>query len=235
MPLRDHHWSAVSLDRFSWSSFFSTWPTLLLMDLNRHMPNRYAGGPRVYTAGSSDSDSPQFTFDPEARAQLPAEAWSPEPPSWSGTSPRPDQDRYCVRVRDCQLHRNVASIELVSPTHGRTPSSRKAFVARCADLLRDGFSVTVVDVVGGAVSLHEELMRFLELAEFWSSAPTSPTFAATYRWMHNHKLGRLETWTYPLSVGQPLPAVPVWLAYDIAIPLELDASYERTCELLRYE
>ena len=234
MPLRDHSWSTVSLDEFSWSSFFSTWPTFLLMDLNRHMPNRYAGGPRVYTAGSSDSDSPQFTFDAEARARLPAEAWAPGPPSWSGTSPRPDQDRYCVRLRDCELHRNVASIELVSPANGRTPTARRAFVARCADLLRDGFSVTVVDIVGGVgANLHDELTRFLELSA--PSAPTSAMFAATYRWLRNHSHGRFEAWIHPLAIGEPLPTLPVWLAYDLAMPLDLEACYEQTCALLRFE
>jgi hypothetical protein len=43
----------------------------------------------------------------------------------------------------------------------------------------------------------------------------------------------LEAWHHPLQLGQPLPALPLWLAEDFAVPLELEASYEQTCRDLR--
>src|SRR5436305_450386 len=93
MPLRDHFGSA-DLKDFSWSSFLSAWPTFILMDLNRHLPEGYAGGPRVYTAGSSDSDSTQFVFNPQLAFDPVDGAWDPGAPTWSGPSPRPDHDQY---------------------------------------------------------------------------------------------------------------------------------------------
>ena len=42
----------------------------------------------------------------------------------------------------------------------------------------------------------------------------------------------LETWALSLSPGQPLPTVPLWLADDLAVPLELDVSYEQSCSIL---
>jgi hypothetical protein len=36
-----------------------------------------------------------------------------------------------------------------------------------------------------------------------------------------------------LALGQPLPTLPLWLADDLAIPLELEPSYEETCRVLR--
>lgn len=43
----------------------------------------------------------------------------------------------------------------------------------------------------------------------------------------------LESWQYPLNVGQPLPTLPLWLTANLAVPLELEASYEQTCKDLR--
>ena len=43
----------------------------------------------------------------------------------------------------------------------------------------------------------------------------------------------LETWNQPLTVGQPLPTLPLWLADNLAVPLELEASYDDTCRALR--
>jgi hypothetical protein len=43
----------------------------------------------------------------------------------------------------------------------------------------------------------------------------------------------LETWLHPLVLGQPLPTLPLWLADNLAVPLELEASYEETCRVLR--
>jgi hypothetical protein len=37
----------------------------------------------------------------------------------------------------------------------------------------------------------------------------------------------------PVSIGQPLPTVPLWLSADRSVPLGLEASYEDTCRLLR--
>jgi hypothetical protein len=37
---------------------------------------------------------------------------------------------------------------------------------------------------------------------------------------------------YPLTVGRALPTVPLWVADDLAVPLELEESYEESCALL---
>ena len=42
----------------------------------------------------------------------------------------------------------------------------------------------------------------------------------------------LETWAQALSLGQPLPTVPLWLADNLAVPLELEESYEQSCAIL---
>src|SRR5439155_24646302 len=42
----------------------------------------------------------------------------------------------------------------------------------------------------------------------------------------------LETWAQSLGLGRALPTVPLWLADDLAVPLELDESYEQSCGIL---
>ena len=38
---------------------------------------------------------------------------------------------------------------------------------------------------------------------------------------------------YTLELGRPLPTLPLWLAENLAVPLELEPSYEETRRALR--
>lgn len=67
--------------------------------------------------------------------------------------------------------------------------------------------------------------------DFATQAPA--TYAATCRGRKVGTKPRLEAWTYPLIVGQPLPSLPIWLSEDQHVLLNLEASYELTCRTLR--
>jgi len=43
----------------------------------------------------------------------------------------------------------------------------------------------------------------------------------------------LDTWFYPMALGQSLPTLPIWLDVDVGVFLNLETSYEETCRLLR--
>jgi hypothetical protein len=58
-------------------------------------------------------------------------------------------------------------------------------------------------------------------------------YAAACRWAREGDARHLRAWTHPLVVGQPLPLLPLWLADNLAVPLELEATYEETCRILR--
>jgi hypothetical protein len=78
-------------------------------------------------------------------------------------------------------------------------------------------------------NLHTELMALIgheELAPV-ESAPT--LYAASCRWTSRGKKHYLESWTQPLSIGQTLPTLPLWLAEDLILPLDLEPSYEQAC------
>jgi hypothetical protein len=128
----------------------------------------------------------------------------------------------------------VAAIEIVSPANKDRPENRQAFVTKCAALLQNRVCVSIVDLVTTRqFNLYGELMTLAGRPdpEFTTVAPA--TYAVTCR---GRKVGgkpRLEVWAYALVVGQPLATLPIWLREDQFVSLDLEASYEATCQTLR--
>ena len=61
-------------------------------------------------------------------------------------------------------------------------------------------------------------------------APEPPSlYAAACRRTHPGESWRFQTWNHALALGQPLPTLPLWLRCGICLPVELEATYERTC------
>ena len=59
-------------------------------------------------------------------------------------------------------------------------------------------------------------------------------YATTVRWRTRpRRRPLLESWFYPLAVGRPLPPLPIGVDDDLGVTLDLEASYEDTCRLLR--
>ena len=143
----------------------------------------------------------------------------------------PAQDEYEVRVYDSRSGRRlVAALEIVSPSNKDRPEHRRAFVANCAALLQERVCVVVLDLVTTrTANLFRDLLDLL--GETGTSSPdeTSPLYAVTCRSTKNAASWLTETWMQSLSIGQPLPTLPLWLADDLAVPLDLDSSYEETC------
>ena len=46
------------------------------------------------------------------------------------------------------------------------------------------------------------------------------------------RAGLLDAWCYPMTVGQSLPTLPLWLAPALRVMLPLETSYEETCRIL---
>ena len=63
--------------------------------------------------------------------------------------------------------------------------------------------------------------------DFAAIAPA--TYAVTCRGRKVLEKPRIEIWSYPLILGQTLPALPIWLTDDLSVPLDLESSYEETC------
>lgn len=144
-------------------------------------------------------------------------------------------DEYEVRVYDSERGRRlVAAIEIVSPANKDRPEHRRAFVTKCAAMLQNQICVVVVDVVPSrSVDLYGELLEILgQMDASRANLPPEPR-ATSFRSTTDGMAGRLEIWSHSLKVGQPLPTLPLWLAPNLAVPLDLEASYEETCRGLR--
>ncbi len=227
MPLRDHFRPPLDLSR-SWQEFHGAWPTLIVMALNRHLPPRYVAGPRVQIGTS-------FEIDVAAMA----DGRTGSIGAGSGGIAKtdfPEQDEFEVRIYEemRRERRLVAAVEIVSPANKDRPEHRRMFVAKCADLLRQHVSVSIVDVVTTRqANLYGDLLDLIGEADP-ALSPVSPgIYATSCRWLRDGDSPRLETWLHPLSIGRELPTLPLWLAGELAVPLELESSYEETCRVLR--
>jgi hypothetical protein len=147
-------------------------------------------------------------------------------------APRVDQDEYEVQVYDTQRHRRmVAAVEIVSPAN---KEHRRAFVTKCDALLQQNVSVALVDLVTTRrFNLYVDLLEAIGLSDPSLAPEPPPVYAAACRCVREGDAMHFRAWTHTLAVGQPLPTLPLWLADDLAVPLELEASYEETCGILR--
>ena len=91
----------------------------------------------------------------------------------------------------------------------------------------------MVDRNGVAVETIGELLELIGEADQSLGPKPPPLYAVTCRGTKTAETWLLQTWAKALTLGQPLPTLPLWLADNLAVPLELEASYEETCRVLR--
>ncbi len=125
----------------------------------------------------------------------------------------------------------VAVVAIVGPLNVDTAAHRTAFSARCADLLCRGIAVSIVDIhPNRGWDLGRETLAFL-------NAPIDDLplgmKAASLRVRRGGRKPVMEVWSHPLGLAVALPTIPVWIDTDIAIPLNLELSYESACKALR--
>jgi hypothetical protein len=243
MPLRDHFRPPLD-DQRHWEGFHATWPVMMVALLRRKLPPRYFAEPRVHSGSSAEIDV--VTFEDEGQGVVAASdgngnggaiataVWAPPRPTVAVATDLPAQDVYEVLVYDEKRHaRLVAAVEIVSPANKDRPAHRRAFASKCAGLLRERVSVVIVDVVTTRTSnLYVELLDLIEASDPGLSPEPPVLYCTACRMTKPTAQWLLETWLESLALGQPLPTVPLWLADDLAVPLELEESYEQSCSIL---
>ena len=243
MPLRDHFRSPVN-DTHSWDEVYGQWPGEIVRQLFPILPEGYVAAPGVHLGTAFEIDVSTYQRDEPAREEGPHDAgggvavaaWAPPKPTLTLETELPDQDEYEVRVYDARHGRRlVAAIEIVSPSNKDRPESRRAFVAKVAALLQRDVCVSIVDLVTIRRSnLHADLLEFIGRSDPMLGAEPPGLYAVTARGRKRvRKRPLLDTWFYPMALGQPLPTLPIWLDLDLGVFLDLEASYEETCRLLR--
>lgn len=199
---------------------------MIVVNLNRRLPQRYVARPGVHFGSSMEIDVATYEEDDADYASRPTLALATD---------FPDMDVYEVRVYDTKSGRRlVAAVEIVSPSNKDRPEHRRAFVAKCADMLRDGVFVAIVNLVTTRhFNLYGDLMDFVGQADPSLGDEPPPIYAVASRWGRQGGRGLLESWMYRLELGRPLPTLPLWLAENFAVPLELEPTYEETRRALR--
>jgi hypothetical protein len=81
--------------------------------------------------------------------------------------------------------------------------------------------------------LYAELMKLLGSTDPALGDEPLPIYAVTLRMRHEGRRHLMDTWYHPLSVGQCLPTLPIWLQETLPISVDLESSYEETCRTLR--
>jgi len=223
--LQDHFRPPLSTRRH-WHAFHNAWATYLASDLNARLPAGYFAEPNVQFG--IEIDVAAFDEGTEAGVGAPSEGiWAPPAPVQ--TIPFAlATDVVEVLVYDSREGPTLAgAIELVSPANKDRPAHREAFVSKCETYLQGGAGLVIVDVVtdrGG--SLHDELLARLSSSV---SSTAAQLYASAYRPIERGDQPILDIWHQPLSVEAELPTMPLWLRGGLCLPVELGATYDRTC------
>jgi hypothetical protein len=238
MPLRDHFRPPLD-HKHSWDELHGQWPAMIVQRLFPVLPEGYVAAPTVHLGATFEIDVSAYEEDEPAPASGDGgvAVWKAPAPTLTLETDLPEQDEYEVRVYDSRRGRTlVAAIELVSPANKDRPESRHAFVAKCAALLQKNVCVSVVDIVTvRQFNLYGELLEFIGKEDPALGAEPPHLYAVTLRGRKRPRKRRplLDTWFYPLALGQPLPPLPLWLDVDLAVSLDLEGSYEDACRVLR--
>jgi hypothetical protein len=243
MPLRDHFHPPVS-KRSSWEGFHGQWPGMIVQQLAPRLPEGFVAEPRVHLGAYYEIDVCAFEQHEEGEllfgsvrepGGVATATQSPPAPTLTLDTEFPEQYVYEVLIFDLERDRRlVAAIEVVSPANKDRPESRQLFVAKCFNLLRKDVCLSIVDLVTiRQFNLYTELLTMLRRRDPAFGAAPPPTYAVTCRKRQAGTQTKLDTWSFPLAVGQPLPSLPIWLSETQSVPLDLEASYEGTCRVLR--
>jgi hypothetical protein len=181
------------------------WPAGIVRQLRTRLPQGYVAAPTVHPGSQIEVDV--------------------------ATNEVPDYDEYAVRISDAERGRQlVATIELVSLGNKDRSEKRNEFVGKCARPLQKGIAVSIVDVVTpGQFNLYAELLQLVGQSDPTLGEPLPHLYAVSCRCRQQDKRILLETWSHTLTLGQPLPTLPLWLTGKLAVPLHLEQSYEEAC------
>ncbi len=245
MALRDHFRPPVD-NEHSWDELHGMWPAVIVQQLFPKLPEGYIAAPRVHLGAAFEIDVSTLESDATTRTNrmtdgssgVAVATWAPPEPTLTLETELPDQDEYEVRIYDARHGRRlVAAIEIVSPSNKDRPESRRAFVAKIAALLQHDVCVSVVDIVTiRQFNLYADLLELIGGSDPILGAEPPVLYAVTARGRkRDDQRSVLDTWFYPLTLGQPLPTLPIWLDSELGMFLDLESSYEAACRVLRIE
>jgi hypothetical protein len=223
MPL--HDWS----DANGWEGMQLLW----IAELLRYLKARLPAGYRAYLGSGPGVAIGAPSLRPDVGVREHAES-SVESPAVSRAVSEPDIEVAVAALdpvpalfveRDGRL---VGAVELVFPRNKDRAVARTTYARRYAGYLIEGVHLLLVDVHRRPIgfSFANTISADLQMER---EAPLPPPLAASYRVGEPAASGGrlLAIWKRPLRVGEALPNLPLPLNTELAIDLDLEATYMR--------
>jgi hypothetical protein len=224
-----HDWDQLS----GWDGVHHLWITRLFHWIKPRLPpdyRAYVGSvPTLGVTGEAD------------RPDVAVRHWLPEPPADIPSAPDSALDvcleQPLVETATLTLEpqtalyvayrgRLVAALELISPRNKDRPSARSSYLHRYLSYLQEGAHLLLVDVHRRPLtfSFADALEQELQI-----SLPSLPApLVAAYRVGEPAPEGGrfVAIWRHPLTVGQPLPRMPLPLNVQTSVLVDLDYTYQ---------
>jgi hypothetical protein len=237
MPLLDHS-NAPYRRTHSYAAFVKIWAIKVTEELNGGiLPAGFRALPILRESHFLAVEAALAAGEPSEPPDRVSSNWAVGEPTGIHPIEPPFDDSTRVEVtRTDDESEIVAVVEFVERPHMRCIRSCNLLAGRCAEHLLKDRGLIVVDVVGS-----QEFDFRLQLLD--SVGAVEPSLAqrigdgeasiASYRLALTPKIQlEIHEWRAPLAVGKPLPTLPLWLAVDLAVPLDLEMSHAATCEVL---
>lgn len=234
MPLLDHFRPPISTTRH-WESFHAAWAAEIMRTLNRHvLPAGCFAETQVHIGSRVEVDVGSFEendtgHDVGNGGGVATAVWT-QPATLVMPNVFPDEVEVQVFSTDTGATL-VGAIELVSPRNKDRAEARRAVAAKCATYLHAGIGLVIIDLVTTRTgNLHDELVRSLGHPDTFAFPSGAELYVAAYRPFRDPDADKTEVWTFPLELGQVIPAVPLHLRGIATLSLELEPTYQSTCE-----
>lgn len=224
MPL--HDWC----DRGGWEGLHHLWIAELLHWLRPRLPagyRAYIGSAPLLAIGAPARKPDLSVREWPGEPARPIEAMTPAP----GAEPDVEVAVAAIDPGSALLverrGRLVAAVELISPGNKDRPVAREAYLARYVGYLLDAVNLVMIDLHPrpSGFSFADRIAEALSLGQ----PPCPPPLAISYRVGEPAAEGGrlLAIWRRPLTVGEPLPELPLPLSIGESVPIDLDGTYNR--------
>ena len=224
MPL--HDWSNAA----GWDGVHNIWIVELLRWIKPRLPEgyrAYIGSTLALTVGAADE---------KLRCCRPALASRRRPNHLHQHQPRRLSRAgrgscYCLSILETAVYvathnRMVAALELVSPRNKDRPTSKAFYLAHgYLGYLHEGAHLLLVDVHRRPTnfSFADALASEMRIQRPALPAPLAVSYQAGNPAANGGRL--VGIWQQPLHVGADLPRMPLPLATQCNIPIDLEATY----------
>ena len=221
MPLLDHFHPPLS-ERRHWHAFHNSWATYLSSQLNALLPEGYFAEANVQFGVEIDVAA----FE-EYPTRPPQAAWSPPPPLAS----------FPLELSAAVVEVGVFSRSGGPAAGGGGGAGQPGQQGPARASGGAGVEVRGLLAVGGRTGaggrcdrpLRRPAPRTVGAGGAGDPGPGPSLSGSAYRPVERNGAAALDVWREPLAVGQRLPTLPLWLRGGLCLPVELEATYERTC------